>query len=126
MPYYISICPLKKPAADCANFSSVSFIFFFSSFDIKTTLPITSPCDIIGYITCALNFLSWLSFFIIGNAMSLFLLLRYISLSSNNSSNSFDISFSKNSFLETPDTAITLSLSVIHAICPLVLARVSA
>ena len=36
------------------------------------------------------------------------------------------MSCSKNSFLEPPDTAIIVSLSVIHAICPVVFDNVSA
>ena len=61
-----------------------------------------------------------------GTATSLFSLLIYFSLSSNILSNSVLIPFSNQSFLDTPDTAIIVSLSVIHAICPVVLFKVSA
>ena len=122
----MSIWLLKNPAADCTTFNSVSPIFVFASFDNKITLPITSPCEIIGYTTWELYFLSLLSFFVTGIDTSLFSLLVYTSLYSNTCSNSLLKSCSKNSFLEPPETAITVSLSVIHAICPVVFAKVSA
>ena len=46
-------------------------------------------------------------------------------MSSNNCSNSDDKFCSKNSFLGPPETAITVSLSVIQAICPVVFDNVS-
>ena len=72
-----------------------------------------------------MNFLSLLSFCVIGIAISLFSLLVYISLSSNSCSSSDDRFCSKNSFLGPPATAITVSLSVIQAICPVVFDNVS-
>ena len=89
------------------------------------TVPIASPSDIIGYITWEL-FLFKSPFFVIGTEILLLFLLSYISLSSIILSMSLLISCSKYSFFDPPDTAITVSLSVMHAICPVVFANVSA
>ena len=63
---------------------------------------------------------------ITGIDISLFSLLIYTSLSSISCSSSFDKSCSRYSFLAPPDTAITVSLSVMQAICPVVFDSVSA
>lgn len=53
-------------------------------------------------------------------------MLTYFTLLSNISSSSWLIPCSSHSFFDAPDTAITVSLSVIQAICPVVFVNVSA